>query len=232
MSAARQARDVSDTLDLISYLKERDPFVQNASLVNIANGMVAQEGVNVERSREVGEHILASMVGESVDNFTFRKVDQAVTLGSKTVVKIKGESVKVDPQLLFKRLILVGERQEDLPSLFKYELCTHPPALFESASLPLQANKAVLADALWKAVEIKGVQREPGGDIQYIIDGGALLHRIPWPRGSTYDSVCELYVRYVTQKYGAAAAIVFDGYTDDPTTKDATHLRRTGMCTG
>ena len=40
-----------------------------------------------------------------------------------------------------------------------------------------------------------------------------------------------LYVRYVTQKYGAAA-IVFDGYNDDPTTKDDTHLRRTGDCVG
>ena len=40
-----------------------------------------------------------------------------------------------------------------------------------------------------------------------------------------------LNVRYVTQKYGAAA-IVFDGYNDDPTTKDATHLRRTGDCVG
>ena len=44
-------------------------------------------------------------------------------------------------------------------------------------------------------------------------------------------SVSHLYVRYVTQKCGAAV-IVFDGYNDDPTTKDATHLRRTGDCVG
>ena len=48
---------------------------------------------------------------------------------------------------------------------------------------------------------------------------------------STYESVSHLYVRYVTQKYGAAT-IVFDGYNDDPTTKDAKHLRRTGDCVG
>ena len=35
----------------------------------------------------------------------------------------------------------------------------------------------------------------------------------------------------MTQKYGAAA-IVFDGYNDDPTSKDATHPRRTGDCVG
>ncbi len=39
VSAPRQARDVSDTVDLIDYLNERYPFVQNDSLFNIANGM-------------------------------------------------------------------------------------------------------------------------------------------------------------------------------------------------
>ena len=31
-SAARQARYVSDTIDLIDYLNERDPFIENGSL--------------------------------------------------------------------------------------------------------------------------------------------------------------------------------------------------------
>ena len=58
VSAARQARDVSDTVDLIDYLNERDPFVQNDSLFNIANGMTAQERVNVEKAREIGVKIV------------------------------------------------------------------------------------------------------------------------------------------------------------------------------
>ena len=62
-----------------------------------------------------------------------------------------------------------------------------------------------------------------------MFDGSGPLLRVPWPRGSTCESVGHLYVRYVAQKYGAAA-IVFDGYTDYPTTKDATHLRRPGDC--
>ena len=42
VSAARRARDVNNTVDLIDYLNERDPFVQNDSLFNIANGVPAQ----------------------------------------------------------------------------------------------------------------------------------------------------------------------------------------------
>ena len=142
-------------------------------------------------------------------------------------MKIKGEHVNIDPQLLFQRLLTVRGRCDDVTSLFQYELCTYPAALFESSSLPLQPNKAVLADYFWKSM--KEEQWKPRGDVQYVIDGGALLNLVPWPRGSTYESVIHLYVRYVTQKYGAVA-IVFDGYNDDPTTKDAIHLRRTGDC--
>ena len=137
--------------------------------------------------------------------------------------------MNIDPQLLFQRLLTVGERCDDVTSLFQYELSTYPAALFESSSLPLKPNKAVLADYLWKSM--KEEQRNPSGDVQYFLDGGALLHRVPWPRGSTYESVSHLYVRHVIQKYGPAA-IVFDGYNDDPTTKDAIHLRRTGYCVG
>ena len=194
--------------------------------------MTAQERVNVEKAREIGVKIVKSMAGKSTDEFTFRKANQAVALGSRPTVNSKGEHVNIDPQLLFQRLLTVRERCDDVTSLFQYELCTYPAALFESSSLHLQPNKAVLADCIWKSMKEK--QRNPSGDVQYVLDGGALLHRIPWPRGSTYESVSHLYVRYVTQKYGAVA-IVFDGYNDDPTTKDATHLRRTGdwqFCVG
>ena len=78
---------------------------------------------------------------------------------------------------------------------------------------------------------MKAEQREPSANVQYVLDGGALLHRIPWPRGSTFDSVFEMYVAYVTQMYGATV-FIFVGYSDVPITKDATQLRRTGACVG
>jgi hypothetical protein len=229
-SQARQVRDVNDTLNIISFLRDRDPFVDTtSSLFNIANGLTAQEGVNVERSRVIGDKILASMVSKSVEEFTFRKANQAVTFGSNSAVKIKGQSVKVDPQLIFQRLVFVGERMGDLVPLFKHELCGHPPALFDEYCLPLTPNKPALADALWKL--IKDEQRKPSGLVHYILDGGALLHRLAWQRGSTYDGLSHMYVSYVLAKYGTAD-VVFDGYNEDPTTKDVTHMRRTSRCAG
>ena len=110
-----------------------------------------------------------------------------------------------------------------MQSLFKYELCSHPPALFESSYLPLQINKAILADVFLKYIEHQ--QKQPSSDVQHVLDGGALLHHLTWPQGSTYDGVCKMYIRYVTQKYGTATVIVFDSYKAEQKIKDATQLR-------
>ena len=55
-----------------------------------------------------------------------------------------------------------------------------------------------------------------------MLDGGALLQRIPWPRGDIYG----LCLKYVTQKYGSRSVIVFDEYSKMPSTKDTAHIRR------
>ena len=34
-------------------------------------------------------------------------------------------------------------------------------------------------------------------DMHYAIDGGSLLYRLPWARGSTFATVCKMYVDYV-----------------------------------
>ena len=64
-----------------------------------------------------------------------------------------------------------------MSTLFQYELCSYPSALFETSSLPLQDNQPALADDIWKIVnnEVHDLQ----GDVKYVLDGGALLHHLP-----------------------------------------------------
>ena len=91
------------------------------------------------------------------------------------------------------------------------------------------ANKPALADAIW-AVMPKDVVG-PTGQSQYVLDGGSLVHRIPWQRGTTYNDICRLYTNYVTRRY-RHAIIVFDGYQEELSTKDGAHERRTGERAG
>ena len=54
MSNARQVRDVKDTLELLGYLQERNPFSSDQTLRSIAHGIVAEASVNVDRSKKCG----------------------------------------------------------------------------------------------------------------------------------------------------------------------------------
>uniref|UniRef100_A0A0L8HWL4 Uncharacterized protein n=1 Tax=Octopus bimaculoides TaxID=37653 RepID=A0A0L8HWL4_OCTBM len=68
----------------------------------------------------------------------------------------------------------------------------------------------------------------PCKNITYVLDGGALLHRIPWQLGKTYK-ILQDCTRYVTKHYGQAV-VVFD-YEVGLSTKDNTHQRRV-QCDG
>ena len=161
--------------------------------------------------------------GKLATDYSFKQSAQAVTLASKSSVKIANDQVQVDPQLLFQRLIIACDNSQ-LEELFQYELCTYPTALFDSPFMLRQPQKAALADALWTRLTPEA-KMQPKGNVQHVLDEDALLHRVPGPRGSpTYKEVCNLYCTYVQKKY-ERAIVVFDGY-NEMSAKAMTQQRR------
>ncbi|XP_030845465.1 uncharacterized protein LOC115925532 [Strongylocentrotus purpuratus] len=177
MQNARQARDMKDTHAVISCLKERKPFSSDPSLRSISTWVHATTKVNVDSAKTVGTAILTNMDGQIAADYTFKRKDQAITLALKSAVKIDGESVQVDPQLLFQRLTIAAKATEALESVFKYELCSYPPTLFDSSLLFRQPHKPVLADAIRTLL----TKDAPGitGQVHYVLDVGTLVQRIP-----------------------------------------------------
>ena len=164
------------------------------------------------------------MTGKSVCSYSFSRCALAITMASKSSLTIGNESVQVDPQLLFQRLILACNSAEELTSVFQYELASYPTALFESPLMMNPAQKPGLADAIWSTLS-PDAKTGPTTQVHYVLDGGALLHRVPWPRGNgTYRDVLAAYTSYVSRKYGRPT-VVFDGY-DDISTKYSTQKRR------
>ena len=150
-NSTRMAKHSSDIKDLLQYLTQRNPFSTDVpmSLRNISTGITAHASVNCDTAKHVGQKIIQSMTDQKVVEHTFRKKDRAVTMGRIRSVKIRDEVVSVDPLLLFQRLLTAGDRSGELPDIFTYEMCSYPPALFESPDVMRSANKASLADSLW-----------------------------------------------------------------------------------
>ena len=147
--------------------------------------------------------MLSSMVGKNAHDNSFRKKDQVVTLACKTAVRLFEGNIQVDPQLLFQILSFVAtEGQYDNPqSFFKVEMCSYPPALFDSSLLSCKANKPLLADAIWTRMKNEQTTRSTG-KVHYVIDGGAFSIAFPGHGAlPTHTEILLLYVQHVIQRY-------------------------------
>ena len=92
-------------------------------------------------------------------------------------------------------------------------------------------NKASLIQSLlgkdYQAVDQDGIISTK----YYVVDGGVLLRKVIWKQGSTFQEVVNDYRRYVRSNYGKPT-ISFDGYGNNPSTKDHEHFRRSLKSSG
>ena len=93
--------------------------------------MNAGISVNADTAKYVGEKMLTSLAQQKVLQHSFKKKYQAVTL-STSAVKVNNETIQIDPQQLFQRLVTAGTRNDQLEEIFQFELCSYPPAIFEA----------------------------------------------------------------------------------------------------
>ena len=89
---------------------------------------------------------------------------------------------------------LVVSRSGDLSleEVLTYELSPYPPALFETRNILRKADKPQLAQAIQeytKDVSSEAVMNTVPATDCYILDGGSLLHRLPWNKGDSYGTV-------------------------------------------
>ena len=75
--------------------------------------------VNVDDAKDIGQGILASMTVKSVTEFAFKQSNQAVTLATKSLVKIDGKTIRVDLQFLFQCPIVALKSLDKMETVFK-----------------------------------------------------------------------------------------------------------------
>ena len=76
--------------------------------------------VDVCHAKEIGQKIMDSMTGIPVAQYTFKRSDQVTTLQSKSSVRVDGQPIDVDPELLFQRLIVASNAIDDRKASFRF----------------------------------------------------------------------------------------------------------------
>ena len=224
MSVSRKTRDNKDINVIITLLRQFYPFLLDSRLRCITTGAVAVEGdgINCDEVEEIGIDIHKDLDGVSVSQAVVKRSKQLKNLAQlSTGVKVNSEILHINETVLFQRLIVLIERSEDMSTYFEYELTPTPTSLFKDDYMR-KSNKSILGKALTQN-STKFSESFPAS--KYVIDGGALLHRVYWNVPATYQDIVQQYCSYVTRKYGEACSIIFDGY--ESSTKDQEHERRT-----
>ena len=101
----------------------------------------------------------------------------------------------------------------------EHELTSEPMSLFKNG-LMRKTQKSVLRKLVLKE---KPVISHELLDSVSILDGGALLHRVRWPKDCTFNDVCWMYFSKIRQFDNPV--VIFDGY-GKVSTKHQEHLRR------
>ena len=128
MSDSRIKRDMKDTKTILEFIGARDPFSEDFTLRSIVTGVTADNRVNVDEAKEVGENILKTMTHKNTEEYTFKKDKQAITMDTYMISKVIHKEIQVDPQLLFQRLITIRNyANENVDVLFKHNYVLFQP---------------------------------------------------------------------------------------------------------
>lgn len=195
--------------------------------------MIASNGTNVDDLIGIGSHIVNGLVGKQAFEVSLKRTDRVQTIADDSKVKnLSGEVHR--PRMLFQRLLITSRAGEvSLEDALEYELSPVPATLFQPGGLMREADKPLLASALTDSIveasqDLIADSEHQLGELHYVLDGGSLVHRVPWKKGDKFCQISAAYADFTLQHYGRAT-VVFDGYANAPSTKDVTHQRRGGL---
>ena len=225
MGFSRRVSDFSDFKKFKVWFEHRNPFsFADSNLYSLSTGVISingQDEVNCENAEIIGRKIHEGLDKVTYPDAKIRKCDQLKSLGSlQNSLKVSDKSsICVNPTILFTRLAAIAQREDEVECCFEFELSTSPLSLFKNG-LMRKPDKSSLRKVL-----LTEEDQCPAtfNNCIYIVDGGALLHRVYWVKGMAFKEIVKTYVEYVKKNYGFAY-VVFDGY--DSSTKSNEHLRR------
>ena len=100
---------------------------------------------------------------------------------------------------MFNRIITVAAREDNIEEFFHYELTQEPMSLFKNGMMR-KPDKPSLRKVIMP--EEEAIKKD---DIKncdtFVLDGGPLIHRVRWSKGTKFITIAETYVKYIRKKY-------------------------------
>ena len=200
LSKSRRLRDACDLQKMLSWFADHDPFSDEiAELRSLSTGLTAcdADGINCDDAEKIGAQIQASLDGISYNDAKIKRSQQVRMMQDlQPGVRIHDKTIKIDPSVLFLGCCAIGKRLDaDIEKYLSHEMSTFPPALFKDGYMR-KADKADLAQVVQKDMT-NHISLEISPKPIVVIDGGWLVHRVRWKRGTSYADIMNDYVSYL-----------------------------------
>lgn len=196
LGKSRRQHDLNDLQKIIKWLDSHSPFESDvASLRSLASDISANkdDDINCDNAEEIGYRIHASMDNQVFSDVKLRKKDRVKTLQElQPWVKFGKKTVYLD----YTAYVVWSWPSAKICRVrtFQYEMCPVPAALFKD-SFRNKTDESTLAKQLLVGVDPSAPRCRPVDHV--IIDGGWLIHRLPWKQNVTFDVIVDQHCTYV-----------------------------------
>ena len=165
-----------------------------------------KDHVNCEQAEEIGKTIQHGLDNILFDMATVKRKDEITTLESLQHSKAtKSKDEMAETSIMFKWLITVATRENDLGPIFEFELIFEPMSLFKNAMVRKpdkpSLRKVIMCDE--GAVRKEDIENPDN----YVLDAGALLHRVRWFKEMKFNAVLEVYANYMRKNYRGCVTV-------------------------
>ncbi|KAF4527646.1 hypothetical protein B566_EDAN010870, partial [Ephemera danica] len=224
---SRQSNDERHATVFMDWLKCHSPFdVETTALISISNRIIANNDVTCDRAEYVGLQLIQSCIGKNFADLQLKRSEKVLPISvSKNSIRVNDEVIPVDLTQFLNRIICMKLDETDLRACLCYELATHAPSLFDAHGNLRKGEKSALQNSIYQLSGDAAPSNATDQNVAHVIDGGFLLHKIPWHPLTTFGDILNIYVTYVRRHYGIDTTIVFDGYSE-MSTKHQTQLQR------
>ena len=206
-------RAIQQTLS--SFIDPLNPELHaDGSLLNIVSGQVANVGVNVDNSVEIGKSMMTEFETSWPEGFYTSISKRVATFAEKKKrLTVAGKDV-VDPEAIYQRVLglLISQRDLDLQAVFATELTAYPPSMFDrDGNMRLATGKSTLK----RNLQVEITQRNALSPTALVVDVSAVLWTIDWPSHGTVETFISNFKLWLSKRITQSDVyICFDRYHD------------------
>lgn len=171
----------------MEWFSQHSPFQIIETLMSISTGVVGDNLINCHLSEEIGNSGLSKIIGLNFESVKFKCKERVLSLAAmNNTIKLGESTVFINTLILFQRMCIAKQSDDELKEYLKIELAPIPLSLFSEEGMRKGTKSSLYSSftALPNDTTLEGSKINTR-------DGRYTLHKVLWQRNDTFENICE-----------------------------------------